>query len=93
MDRLQGSLTYLSLEVSGEANVSKRYGSQILELTCEKAMKAYQLGMGSVDHSDQYRERGAGFATKAHYKKCYKKAYFAIINFMTLNAFLPGTCQ
>ena len=43
--------------------------------------------MDAVDRSDQYRQRGSGFACKAHYKKWYKKAYFAILDFMVLNAF------
>lgn len=57
-----------------------------MELTCE-TVKAYQNGMDGVDHSNQSRERGNGFASKAHNKKWYTKACFAIINFMTLNAF------
>ena len=43
--------------------------------------------MDGVDRSDQYRERGAGFASKAHYKMWYKKAFFAILDFMVLNSF------
>ncbi|KAL3791017.1 hypothetical protein HJC23_003006 [Cyclotella cryptica] len=43
--------------------------------------------MDAIDRSDQYRERGPGFACKAHYKKWYKKAYFAILDFMVLNSF------
>lgn len=41
--------------------------------------------MDGVDHSDQYRERGSGFTSKAQ-KRC-KKAYFAIIDFIILNTF------
>ena len=51
------------------------------------SLKAYQDGMDAADHSAQYRERGSGFACKAHDKKWYKKAYFAILDFMVLNAF------
>ena len=43
--------------------------------------------MGGVDRSDQYRERGSGFASKSHYKKWYKKAYFAVMDFMVLNSY------
>jgi len=30
---------------------------------------------------------GGGFASKAHYKKWYKKAYFAVLDFVMSNAF------
>ena len=43
--------------------------------------------MYGVDRGDQYRECGGGFAKKAHYKKWYKKAYFAVLDFMLLNGF------
>ena len=62
-----------SLQVSGLVDIKRRSGSQLLNMQCEKALKQYQEGMDAVDRSDQYRERGAGFACKAHYKKWYKK--------------------
>jgi hypothetical protein len=43
--------------------------------------------MDGVDCGDQYRECGSGFAKKAHFKKWYKKAYFAVLDFMLLNGF------
>ena len=76
-----------TLEVSGEVDVKRRSGSNILDLKVEKALREYQEYMDGVDRGDQYRETGSGFATKAHYKKWYKKAYFAILDFMILNAF------
>ena len=76
-----------TLEVSGRVPVDRRSGNDILHLTVEKSLKYYQEGMGGVDRGDQYRELGAGFATKAHYKKWYKKAFFAVLDFMLLNSF------
>ena len=43
--------------------------------------------MHAVDRGDQYRELGADFASKSHYKKWYKKAFFAVLDFMLLNSF------
>ena len=77
-----------TLQVSGEVPVQKRSGTEILNLMVEKSLKCYHEGMGGVDRGDQYQELGAGFALKAHYKKWYKKAYFFVLDFMTLNAFL-----
>lgn len=77
-----------SLEVSSDVNVSRRQGFQILDLQMENALKIYKEGMDIVDRSDQYPKEGMGFATKAHYKKQYKKAYFAIMDFMTLKSYL-----
>ena len=76
-----------TLGVSGLVPVNRRSGSQILNLTVERALKCYQEGMDGVDRGDQYRECGGGFAKKAHYKKWYKKAYFAVLDFMLLNGF------
>ena len=53
----------------------------------DKSLEAYQQGMDAVDRSDQYSERGARFASKSHNKKWYKKAFFAILDFMVLNSF------
>ena len=76
-----------TLEVSGTVPVTRRYGADVLDLTVEKCLSLYQQGMGGVDRGDQYRELGAGFTTKAHFKKWYKKAFFAVLDFMTLNSF------
>ena len=76
-----------TLQVSGKVGVTRRSGAHVLHLQVEKALKAYQDGMDAVDRGDQYREGGGGFASKAHYKKWYKKAYFAVLDFMLLNAF------
>lgn len=76
-----------TLEVSGKVPVSRRSGADVLNLEVEKALRAYQDGMDAVDRGDQYREGGGGFASKAHYKKWYKKAYFAVLDFMLLNSF------
>lgn len=43
--------------------------------------------MDATDQSDYYRQRGAGFAANAHYKKWYKNVHLVILNFMILDAF------
>lgn len=64
-----------TLLVSGKVGVTRRSGAHILHLQVEKALKAYQEGMDAVDRDNQYRESGGGFASTAHYKKWYKKAF------------------
>ena len=76
-----------TLNVSGLVDVKRRSGSTILNLLVERSLKLYQEGMDAVDRGDQYRELGAGFASKSHYKKWYKKAFFAVLDFMLLNSF------
>jgi hypothetical protein len=44
--------------------------------------------MFGVDKADQLRAAGGGFALKAHYKKWYKKGFFAILDCMLLNAYI-----
>ena len=44
--------------------------------------------MGGVDKGDQLRAHGGGFAKKAHYKKWYKKAYFAVLDCMLMNSYI-----
>ena len=60
----------------------------MIDLTMEIAVRKYQKGMGGVDRGDQQRETGAGFCRKAHFKKWYKKSFFAICDFMLLNSFI-----
>ena len=43
--------------------------------------------MDDVDRGNKYQYMSDGFASKAYYKKWYEKAYFAILDFMMLNAF------
>ena len=43
------------LDISGLVPVNQRSGSQILDLTIERALKFYQEGMDGVDRGDQYR--------------------------------------
>ena len=74
-----------TLGMSGLTSVSRRSGATIIELQVEKALQMYQKYMDGVDRGDQIREIGAGFARKAHYKKWYKRAYFAVLDFMMLN--------
>ena len=86
LDNKVVSLT-LTLQVSGLTPVVQRSGSNVLNLSVKKALKLFQEGMDAVDRNDQYQERGSGFASKSHYKKWYKKAFFGIIDFMVLNSF------
>ena len=58
-----------TLEILGLVPVKRRKGSGILDLTVEAALRAYQEFMDGVDRGDQYREMGAGFASKSQYKK------------------------
>ena len=67
--------------------IKRRVGPDIVVFPCPSALVEYQQNMGGVDRGDQTRLMGAGFATKAHYKKWYKKAFFAILDFMLLNSF------
>jgi Transposase IS4 len=71
----------LSLEV---AEVSRQIGSEKKTFSCPYIITKYQKNMMGVDKSDQMRAAGGGFASKAHYKKWYKRAYFAILDMMTL---------
>jgi hypothetical protein len=57
----------------------------MVHLTVEKALRFYQKFMDAVDCCDQYCECGGGFARKSHYKKWYKKTYFAVLDVMLLN--------
>lgn len=75
-----------TLGVSGLVPVKRRVGPNVVEFQVEKALRAYQEYMDAVDRGDQIREVGSGFASKAHYKKWYKKAFFAVIDFMLLNS-------
>ena len=78
MDNKVVSLTSL-LNISGDTPVNRRSESNVLALPVDKCLEAYQQGMDGVDRSDQYRERGEGFASKAHYKKWYKKAFLLFL--------------
>ena len=79
-------LSHFITVISGDTNVIRRSGSNVLQLAVDKSLKAYQEGMDGVDRSDQYRECGSGFASKAHYK-VLQEVFFAILDFMVLNAF------
>ena len=51
-----------------------------------KVLTIYQENMYGVDKGDQKRMHLGGFARKAHFKKWYKKSFFAILDCMLLNA-------
>ena len=77
-----------TLGLSGKVNISRRLGQNVVEISTEKCIREYQLYMGGVDRGDQIRETGAGFCRKAHFKKWYKKSFFAICDFMLLNSYI-----
>jgi Transposase IS4 len=67
--------------------VKRQVGSTKKTFPCPVILRRYQKTMMGVDKSDQMRALG-GFASKAHYKKWYKRAFFAILDMMTLNAYI-----
>jgi Transposase IS4 len=73
----------LSTEIS---MVKRQCGSDKKEFPCPSILVRYQKNMQGIDNNDQMRAAGGGFALKAHYKKWYKRAYFAILDMMNLNA-------
>ena len=75
-----------SLGVHGTVEIERRISSEKKSFTTEACVRRYQENMGGVDRGDQMRERGAGFCRKAHFKKWYKKSFFAILDFMLLNS-------
>jgi Transposase IS4 len=75
----------LSYEIK---EIKRQVGSDKKTFTCPMVLTRYQQNMIGVDKSDQMRAAGGGFAAKAHYKKWYKRAYFAILDMMTLNALI-----
>jgi Transposase IS4 len=77
-----------SLLVTEISKVKRQVGSQKKEYDCPWVLTKYQKNMLGVDKSDQMRAAGGGFAAKAHYKKWYKRVYFAILDMMTLNALI-----
>ena len=77
-----------TLGLSGKVQINRRVGQNIVEFSTERCIREYQLYMGGVDRGDQIRETGAGFCRKAHFKKWYKKSFFAICDFMLLNSYI-----
>ena len=49
-----------------------RNGSTIIDVTCLNDIIMYQNNMGGVNHGDQLRVIGAGFANVAHFKNSTK---------------------
>jgi Transposase IS4 len=66
--------------------VKRQIGSEKKkEFPCPYIVVRYQKNMQGIDNNDQMRAAGGGFALKAQYKKWYKRAYFAILDMMSLN--------
>ena len=68
--------------------VQRQKGRDLLSFPCPSVIRLYQKTMFGVDKGDQIRAHGGGFAKKAHYKKWYKKGFFAILDCMLLNAWI-----
>ena len=62
--------------------MKRRVGPNIVEFKVESVLWAYQEFMDVVDRGDQIRKVPSRFAFKAH----YKKAFFAVLDFMVLNS-------
>jgi Transposase IS4 len=69
-----------------EGHCRRRCGSELLTLTVPKPLGHYHKYMGGVDRCDQRRMHLGGFARKSHFKKWYKRAFFAVMDCMLLSA-------
>jgi Transposase IS4 len=75
-----------TLIATEEGPCRRRSGSELLTLTVPKPLGYYHKYMGGVDRCDQRRMHMGGFARKSHFKKWYKRAFFAVMDCMLLNA-------
>jgi len=66
----------------------RQIGSKKQRFPCPNAVLLYNQTMFGVDKGDQIRMHGGGFARKAHFKKWYKKAFFAVLDCMLLNGLI-----
>ena len=69
-------------------SVMRQVGSSKILVQVPAVMKVYQQTMFGVDKGDQMRLHGGGFARKAHFKKWYKKSFFAVLDCMLLNGLI-----
>jgi len=65
--------------------VKRQNGSEKDTTPCPAPIVDYQKHMFGVDKGDQMRSNG-GFALKAHFKKWYKRGFFAVLDMMLMNA-------
>ncbi len=72
---------------SGTEIAKRRNGATLIDVQCPSDIVLYQKNMGGVDRGDHHGVIGAGFANIAHFKKCFKKAFFGIADFCLLQAF------
>eukprot|EP00957_Ditylum_brightwellii_P203430 15334588-Ditylum_brightwellii.AAC.1 len=61
--------------------VSRCRGQNIMTVACSSDITGYKDHMDTVDRGDQKRIHGAGFSSKAHFKKWYKKGSFGASDF------------
>jgi len=73
---------------SNIGEVERREGQKKQAIPCPEALIDYQKNMYGVDKGDQIRAHFGGFCSKAHYKKWYKKGFFAILDMMLMNAYI-----
>ena len=71
----------------GIKTISRRVGSDIIEVTCPSDIVEYQTHMDGLDRDDQHRVMGAGFDNVEHFKKWYKKVFMGIADFSFLQAY------
>ena len=71
----------------GIKTITRRVGSDLIDVRCPSDIVEYQHNMDGVDRGDQHRVMGAGFANVAHFKKWYKKVFMGIADFSFLQAF------
>ena len=71
----------------GIKTITRRVGSDLIDVTCPSDIVEYQNYMDGVDRGDQHRVMGAGFANVAHFKKWYKKVFMEIADFNFLQTF------
>jgi len=69
-------------------HAKRQIGSKKQRFPCPNVVLLYNQTMFGVDKGDQMRMHGGGFARKAHFKKWYKKAFFAIVDCMLLNSLI-----
>jgi hypothetical protein len=69
-------------------DTTRREGQLLRMLKVPRPLKEYHRYMFGVDKGDQRRMHLGGFARKAHFKKWYKKSFFAVLDCMLLNSLI-----
>ena len=64
----------------------RRRGQDIHQDVCTEDLTEYHQNIDSVDQGNHFRENGAGFTSKAHFKKWYKCGNLGLCDFGLLNS-------